>query len=82
MLYLLTVWQAREFRDKEKLFEAASIAEWILPAVYMGHIGCVVWVKPPWSHQMRDGEYSLVVGREKTNSGRVRFSLCACCVCV
>ena len=48
-----------------------SIAEWILPAVYMGHIGSVVWLKPPWSSQMSDGEYCLVVGREE-GSGHLR----------
>lgn len=63
---------ADQFTDKEKLFAFTSIAEWILPAVYMGHIGCVVWVKPPWSSQIRDGEYELVVGREKT-TGHLRL---------
>jgi hypothetical protein len=63
--------QADEFSDKEKLFAYTSIAEWILPAVYMGHVDCVVWLKPPWSQQARDGQYSLVVGRDQ-KSGYVR----------
>ena len=37
----------------------------------MGHVDCVVWLKPPWSMQARDGQYSLVGGREQ-KSGYVR----------
>ena len=61
-----------EFCDKEKLFAYTSIAEWILPAVYAGHLGCVVWIKPPWSSQMNDGEYALVVGRD-SDTGHIRL---------
>ncbi|CAI8014742.1 UPF0489 protein C5orf22 homolog [Geodia barretti] len=39
----------------------------------MGHVDCVVWLKPPWSLQARDGQYSLVVGREQ-KSGYVRVA--------
>lgn len=64
--------QTDDFCDKEKLFAYTSIAEWILPAVYMGHIDCIVWVKPPWSSQMMDGEHSLVVGRDDA-TGHLRL---------
>ncbi len=63
--------QADECTDKEKLFAFTSIAEWILPAVYMGHITCVVWVKPPWGLQMAEGTHTLHVGKDPT-TGHIR----------
>lgn len=63
--------QADECGDKEKLFAHTSIAHWILPAIYMGHIGCLVWLRPPWSPQLPEGEHSLVVGRD-CQSGHIR----------
>jgi hypothetical protein len=57
--------------NKDMLFGKASIADWILPAIYMGHIGRVVWVKPPWANQITDGSYHLCVGKERT-SGHLR----------
>ncbi|XP_013401052.1 UPF0489 protein C5orf22 homolog [Lingula anatina] len=52
--------------DKEKLFESLSIENWIIPAVYAGHITDIVWVKPPWAHQMEDQETVCCVGKHKT----------------
>ena len=57
--------------DKASLFASASIAEWILPALYMGHFGRVVWVKPPWAHQIPAGGHDLCVGRDKA-TGHIR----------
>ena len=57
--------------DKEVLYEKISIADWILPAVYAGHINCVIWVKPQWADQMHDGVYNFKVGRHK-QSGFLR----------
>lgn len=71
--FCISTIQADDFCDKEKLFAYTSIAEWILPAVYMGHIECVVWIKPPWSQQIVDGDHILAVGRD-TTTGHLRFS--------
>lgn len=57
--------------DKEKLLEQISIADWILPAVYAGHVDRVVWVRPPWSDQIREGVFQFKVGRHK-ETGYVR----------
>eukprot|EP00731_Ephydatia_muelleri_P027075 Em0018g1175a len=61
------------FYDKEKLYAHTSIAEWILPAIYAGHVDWVVWVKPPWAQQMDEGTHNLTVGKDVT-SGHVRVS--------
>ncbi|XP_013381197.1 UPF0489 protein C5orf22 homolog [Lingula anatina] len=52
--------------DKQKLFESLSIENWIIPAVYAGHISDIVWVKPPWAKQMDDQETACCVGKHKT----------------
>ena len=57
--------------EQAKLYEEISIADWILPAVYAGHVSRVVWVKPPWSDQIRDGVFHFKVGKHK-ESGLVR----------
>lgn len=57
--------------DREKLYEEISIADWILPAVYAGHVSRVVWVKPPWADQIREGIFHFRIGRHK-ESGFVR----------
>jgi len=43
--------------------DPGGIAQWILPAVYGGHIRCVWWVRPSWAHQIANGDYSVAVGR-------------------
>ena len=57
--------------EQAKLYEEISIADWILPAVYAGHVSRVVWVKPPWADQIRDGVFHFKVGKHK-ESGLVR----------
>lgn len=57
-----TVW------DKRKLFENLSIENWILPACYAGHFDRLVWVKPPWAHQMPDGVYNFEIGKSKISN--------------
>ncbi|OLP80252.1 UPF0489 protein C5orf22-like [Symbiodinium microadriaticum] len=37
--------------------EDGGIAQWILPAVYGGHLSSVWWVRPPGSQQISDGTY-------------------------
>ncbi len=52
-----------------------SIENWIIPAVFAGHINKVVWVKPPWATQMSDSTSSFYVGREATDDSlRYGFS--------
>lgn len=58
--------------DKEVLYDKISIADWILPAVYAGHINCVIWMKPYWADQMQDGDYRFKIGRHK-QSGFLRY---------
>lgn len=60
--------------DKDVLLDSVSIADWILPAVYAGHLGCIVWIKPQWADQMQDGVYKLGVGKHLVN-GQMRINL-------
>ncbi|XP_064641012.1 UPF0489 protein C5orf22 homolog [Lineus longissimus] len=59
--------------DREKLFYAISIENWILPAAYAGHIGHVIWVKPPWATQMQNQTTDFFIGKH-TSSGKIRVS--------
>lgn len=58
--------------EQQTLYEEISIADWILPAVYAGHVDRVIWVKPPWSDQIKDGVFNFKVGKHKGN-GFVRY---------
>ncbi len=64
---------ADQIFDKHALFGALSIENWILPAVYAGHINSIIWVKPPWAQQIPEGCYDFTVGKDKT-SGTIRVS--------
>lgn len=64
--------QADSLMDTELLFSSTSIADWIIPAIYMGHIGSMVWLKPPWASQMSEGKHTLYVGRDRC-SGYIRY---------
>ena len=59
---------AGDVRKKETLFDSLSIENWILPAVYAGHICNIVWVHPPWAHQMPDTDpeapLTLAIGKD------------------
>lgn len=48
--------------DKDRLFDAISIENWIMPAVYAGHITELVWLKPPWSGQIPNGRTEFQIG--------------------
>jgi hypothetical protein len=50
--------------SKDKLFENLSIENWIIPAVYAGHIETLVWVKPKWAAQIDPGQYKITVGKD------------------
>lgn len=51
--------------DKEKLFDSISIEDWILPAVYGGHLNNLMWMKPPWAKQITDGTRKFRIGSTK-----------------
>jgi len=66
---------------KDVLFDTISIGDWILPAVYAGHLSAIVWYKMDWSTQLCDGCYQLGVGRHKL-TGKLRcFNECIATHC-
>ncbi len=65
--------QADDIYNKETVYEEISIENWIIPAVYAGHINHVVWVKPPWAQQMNDKMVDLYVGKH-SDSGKIRLT--------
>lgn len=48
--------------QKDKLLEALSIENWLMPAAYAGHIDNLIWIKPEWANQIRDGDYEFRIG--------------------
>ena len=57
--------KAESVFNKDVLYDIVSIADWILPAVYVGHVSKVIWIKPPWSKQISDKTLKFSVGRHK-----------------
>ncbi|XP_012225364.1 UPF0489 protein C5orf22 homolog [Linepithema humile] len=51
--------------NKHQLFDELSIGDWILPAMYAGHLKNIIWVKPPWANQMTDGMRTFLIGKDK-----------------
>lgn len=48
--------------EKEKLLDAVSIENWIMPAVYAGHFNDVTWIKANFCKQIHDGKYDFKIG--------------------
>lgn len=65
--------RSHEVFNKEVLFERLSIENWIMPAVFAGHFSTIIWIKPPWSNQIEDGEYRFYIGIEKC-SGAIKVT--------
>lgn len=53
---------AEYVRDKEKLLNALSIENWLMPVVYAGHLDQLIWIKPEWANQIDDGDFSFRIG--------------------
>lgn len=55
------------FKPRELHYELArsetGIAEFILPAVYAGHLERITWLRPPWADQLPDGLWDFEVGK-------------------
>ncbi|ETV76511.1 hypothetical protein H257_09518 [Aphanomyces astaci] len=45
----------------------AGIASFLLPLAFAGHMGSLVWVKPPWANQMAMGNETFTVGEHVDN---------------
>lgn len=48
--------------NKEKLLDALSIENWIMPTCYAGHFSQLIWMKPYWAKQIKDNDYQFVIG--------------------
>lgn len=62
---------ADQVMNKDKLFDSLSIENWILPAVFAGHISQVIWVRPRWAKQIKDGLFNIVVGKN-VRTGKIQ----------
>lgn len=60
---------AKTVFSKYDLFDNISIENWILPAAYAGHFNKIVWLKPPWSNQIKEGLHSFLIGEETWSNG-------------
>ncbi|CAH2236378.1 UPF0489 protein C5orf22 homolog [Pararge aegeria] len=54
--------KGREARSGRKLLPLLQIENWIVPAAAAGHLGRVVWLRPPWAKQFTDGTRVIHVG--------------------
>ena len=63
--------RADEAASRETLLPRLSIGDWILPAVFAGHIGDVLWLRPPWAPQLPEGPTRCTIG--ETAGGELRL---------
>lgn len=58
-------------RSGKRLLPMLQIENWIVPAAAAGHIGKVVWLRPPWAKQISDGTREINVGDDPSGFLRV-----------
>lgn len=58
---------------KDVLFSKLSIENWILPAAFAGHIGTIVWIRPPWTQESFEAFSTFKVGYHPV-SNEIRVS--------
>ncbi|KAF9793584.1 hypothetical protein SFRURICE_021601 [Spodoptera frugiperda] len=63
--------KGEEARSGRHVLPLLQIENWIVPAAAAGHIGRVVWLRPPWASQFRDDTRPIHVGDHPT-SGELR----------
>ena len=56
-----------------ELYEQLSIENWLLPLAYAKHLDHVIWVKPPWAHQMKIMKDKFTIGK-CASTGYVRLT--------
>lgn len=59
--------------ERYELYRCISIENWLLPAAYTGNFKNIIWVKPPWADQMKDGTIEFVIGKE-LETGEIRLN--------
>ncbi|KAJ8736186.1 hypothetical protein PYW08_006842 [Mythimna loreyi] len=63
--------KGEEARSGRHVLPLLQIENWIVPAAAAGHIGRVVWLRPPWAKQFRDATRPIHVG-DHPASGALR----------
>ena len=63
--------EADQVMNEERLWECLSRENWMLPAVFAGHIKQVVWVKPKWALEIRVGSFNITIG-ENRETGKIQ----------
>ncbi|XP_041975477.1 UPF0489 protein C5orf22 homolog [Aricia agestis] len=64
--------KGEEARAGKSVLPLLQIENWIVPAAAAGHIGRVVWLRPPWARQLADGTRSVRVG-DQPDTGLLRL---------
>lgn len=59
--------------EKEELFGHISIESWLLPACYAGHFKNILWLKPVWATQFKEGAIKFSVGKHRV-SGEIKVT--------
>ncbi|KAL4716854.1 hypothetical protein ACJJTC_012665 [Scirpophaga incertulas] len=64
--------KGEEARSGKKLLPLLQIENWIVPAAAAGHMGRIVWLRPPWARQFSDGSRVIQVG-DDAKTGLLRL---------